>query len=368
MTAGRDAVALAERMLQVLEYGSFSATYKYALVTALLDLCFELTTPQGDPPTTITTRQVAEKVTALYWDHAVPFERGAVLRQGGNRAGQQAEILRAIQRLRDRLAGSAEERIDRARTHHGTAFATLVDEVEWKLIEMPIPRLQRVGRSEDRFLYEYGWSEGITRALVTAYQRGDRSAFDNRLLLKPGVADGLVRLTGVLRPIVQREWALMIAGMNGLPDARLEEFLFGAGRLSLTTVRAPLRDLQSGRCFYCEEPLKDAAEVDHFIPWSRYPENGLDNLVVAHPACNHSKLDFFASADHVEHWVERGARSGSDLEAIARDLDWERAPDRSRSVALAMYSRLPPDSRLWQGRDLFVAADLRRIRSALRVA
>src|SRR5213592_5079376 len=37
-------------------------------------------------------------------------------------------------------------------------------------------------------------------------------------------------------------------------------------------------------------------DVDHFIPWSRYPDDGLENLVVAHARCNAQKSDFLAAA------------------------------------------------------------------------
>ena len=35
----------------------------------------------------------------------------------------------------------------------------------------------------------------------------------------------------------------------------------------------PLREMQHGRCFYCERVLPAAVAVDHFIPWSRYPSD-----------------------------------------------------------------------------------------------
>ena len=48
-------------------------------------------------------------------------------------------------------------------------------------------------------------------------------------------------------------------------------------------------------------------EIDHFVPWARYPDNGIDNLVVAHRRCNHDKRDFLAAFGHVEKWVARMA-------------------------------------------------------------
>jgi hypothetical protein len=186
------------------------------------------------------------------------------LRQGGVRTEHQAEILSAISAFRAEYAGSPGEMFHRAQLAHPAAFERLLRTIEWKLIEMPIPRLQVVGRSEeDRFLYEYGWTQAIKRGPVSAYQAGDPSAFDNRLLLRPGIAESLIALNGVLRPVIRREWSLMVAEMNALTEQTLEAFLFGAARVALDAVRAPLRDLQRGRCFYCECRLDARADVDH---------------------------------------------------------------------------------------------------------
>ncbi|MBW1683872.1 MAG: HNH endonuclease [Deltaproteobacteria bacterium] len=103
-----------------------------------------------------------------------------------------------------------------------------------------------------------------------------------RILLR----DHLVRLAGLLRPLIQREWTVLVARFNQLADAELEQFLFGVDRASLTAVREPLRELAEGRCFYCGDRVRTRIEVDHFIPWARYPDNGLENLVVSDPGCN----------------------------------------------------------------------------------
>jgi hypothetical protein len=359
------AIALAERVLAVLDQGSFSATYKYALFMAILDLTIEKTTA-GGPPTSLTTRELAEEIVKLYWPHASPYEPvRRVLRQGGGQVDHQAEIVRAIARFRQEVAGAPEDLHFRAQLARPKAYERLARFVEWKLIEMPIPRLQVMGRDEDCFLYEYAWDQSIKRAPVSAYQDGKPGAFDNRLLLKPGVAEHLVRLNGVLRPIVQREWAVMVASMNGLPEATLESFLFGADRVPLDPVRQPLRDLQSNRCFYCDGRIAGACEVDHFIPWARYPDNGLDNLVAAHERCNKNKRDFLAAADHLERWRQRARNHGDMLADVADRLRWDRNSDRSHGVASALYGRLPAGARLWRAGSDFEAADLVRLASAL---
>jgi len=98
-------------------------------------------------------------------------------------------------------------------------------------------------------------------------------------------------------------------------------------------------------------------EIDHFIPWSRYPDNGLDNLVVSDPDCNRAKRDHLASGDHVEQWLRRSEQRAQDFRAIAGRLRWEHQPERSTGVARSIYLRLPDTARLWHSGEEFVAAD-----------
>ena len=179
MTHDQDALALAERVLAILEEGSFSSTYKYALFIAILDLCIEKTDASGAPPSSLTTRELATKVVELCWNHVAPYGTHGTLRFGGGR-GEQAEILRRIQEVRARWGDERSDTVFRFQTVHPDQYERLLDFVEWKLIEMPIPRLQRLGRHEDRFLYGYNWRHDIRQAAVRAYQRRRESEFDNR--------------------------------------------------------------------------------------------------------------------------------------------------------------------------------------------
>lgn len=127
-----------------------------------------------------------------------------------------------------------------------------------------------------RFIYEIGWDQRVARRQLDRYLAGEASAFDNRLLLKPGVGRHLRQLNGLLRPLIQRRWAAMVAQLNRLEESQLEVFLFGADRAQTTKVRAGLWELQDRRCFYCDTRVSDPARahVDHFVPWSRYPDDG----------------------------------------------------------------------------------------------
>ena len=365
MTHDQDALALAERVLAILEEGSFSSTYKYALFIAILELCIEKTEASGAPPSSLTTRELATKVVELCWEHVAPYGTHGTLRFGGGR-GEQAEILRRIEDVRARGGDERSDTVFRFQTVHPDKYERLLDFVEWKLIEMPIPRLQRLGRSEeDRFLYEYNWPADMRRSVVSAYQDGTGGVFSNVLWLQPGVAEGLVRLNGLLRPLFYREWAVRVAKLNSLPEAGLESFLFDVDRASMNVVRKPLRELHDNRCFYCDDHISGGADVDHFVPWSRYRDDGLDNLVPAHGKCNNSKRDFLASADHVERWAERTRTRDADLTALARTCSWPRDRDRSTAVARAVYRGLPAGTRLWRYPDNFDPVDHPRIRRAL---
>ena len=72
-TDQRGAIGFAEKVLELLDEGRYTATYKYAVLLALIDVCLERTQTSGAPPDSVTTRQLADKVVEIYWPHTVPF-------------------------------------------------------------------------------------------------------------------------------------------------------------------------------------------------------------------------------------------------------------------------------------------------------
>lgn len=362
-------IQLAEKILTLLDQGSFVATYKFAVLLGLMDLCLEKTSGQGRAPAMVTTRELAEKVVELYWPHSLPF-RGLggkkVLKQN---TGRQARILGDILRFRQKVK-DATLPLQRARRASPQEWEKLVQRIEWTLINMPLPRLQFFGRKLEPFLYDIAWDIRIDRykVLVTRYQKGGESPFDNRIHFKPGVAQDLVLLNGLLRPLIHRQWSAMVAQINKLQESELEAFLFGADRINLDPVRKGLRELQNNRCFYCAKPMSGPVDVDHFIPWARYPDNGIENLVAAHKKCNHAKRDFLAAGDHVDHWARRlqaGSSVADQLEELARHKQWESHGEQTLSVARGIYLRLPPETLLWKLSDQFVPANRLRLQKAL---
>lgn len=368
----RGAIGFAEKVLELLDEGRYTATYKYAVLLALLDLCLELTERSGAPPQMATTRQLADKVVEIYWPHTLPFavrSEVAVLRQ--NTTGQ-AEIVSAIRRFRERHAPDAS--VSRWQSQYAAprAYERLVRQVEWKLIEMPLPRLQTMGRSHRPFIYDIYWDRHIPAGEVVAYQDGKTSSFDNRVMLKSEVGEYLLQLSGLLRPLIQRRWATMVAQVNRLEESQLEDFLFGTDRTPTARVRAGLWEIQDRRCFYCDARLTDLAhaDVDHFLPWSRYPDDGLDNFVIADRRCNGWKSNSLAAGEHLSRWSGRFSKTTkefTDLSALASEASWQRGAERTLSVARAIYVRLPGDARLWLRGKEFVTPDPTAIERALAV-
>jgi hypothetical protein len=154
-----------------------------------MDLCLERTELSGDPPDVVTTSQLADKIVEMYWPHTAPFGQQAaeaqVLRQS---TGGQAEIVSAIMRFRARHAAEAATNWQ-GRLAAPKQYAALLHFVEWKLIEMPLPRLERMGVTSDDFVYVISWNENISKRTVDRYQVGNAGVFDNLIRLKPGVGD-----------------------------------------------------------------------------------------------------------------------------------------------------------------------------------
>jgi 5-methylcytosine-specific restriction endonuclease McrA len=240
-----------------------------------------------------------------------------------------------------------------------------VANVEWKLIEMPLPRLQQIGDGDDvdEFVYRIAWSRAITVARVRA---GD---FDNTIRFIGDAGEHLRTLSGVLRPLIQRQWSAMVARINRQvsEEARLDEYLFGLSRIDLSPVRLPLAAQQENKCFYCDRQIAGIPEVDHFIPWARHPDNGIHNLVAADRRCNNTKRSFLAANRHLGKWMMRFNNSGlrTQLSELADANNWEAHPARTLSVARSIYLQLPVDTRLWLGPGQFVPAAPARLRRAL---
>ena len=71
-----------------------------------------------------------------------------------------------ITAFRVRTVGDATAPVSNARWAEPERFEALVRAVEWKLIEMPLGRLQLIGNQYDPFIYELEWGELPTQSEV----------------------------------------------------------------------------------------------------------------------------------------------------------------------------------------------------------
>jgi hypothetical protein len=113
----------------------------------------------------------------------------------------------------------------------------------------------------------------------------------------------------------------------------LDRFLFGADRVALHPLAPALMELQDGKCFYTGRPLSDEFQVDHFIPWSKFPLNTSFNLVLASRVANLQKSDHLAAVPHLRRWSERNLTCHDELLRIGAT-----GQDFQRSLSIAEYT------------------------------
>jgi 5-methylcytosine-specific restriction endonuclease McrA len=286
-----DQIKFLANLQRLLAEGSFTATYKYALLSALADLCVEHGDDTGEP-WTVSLFALSEKLVEYYWRHAVPYTTAGhsdLLKQS---TGKQVRVINLV---------------SEAHSQHGPSLANMMrNAAEWKrlvrsvvptLKAQPLWRLQLVGKENLDFLY--GRSE------------------TNHIELRQGVSYCLRQFFPLVQDLVKAAWLRDVRRLNGEhlgETTDLQDFLFGAERSALAIARPILMDLQRGQCFYCSAGLQEAtAEVDHFIPWARYSADLAHNLVLADRRCNGKKRDRIAHFDHLARWVGRNRQYGDEL-------------------------------------------------------
>lgn len=336
---------LTERLLRVIDEGRRTATYKLALLVALIDAVAARPGTERIP-----TRVLAEEVLRLYFDQSRPFVAAdgstQTLRQIVNK---QAVMLETASALRVKATEARCRSIGDVRRRLAGEYETAVDAIEDTLVRYPIPLLQVVGTRLVPFLYEADWPEGQS---VRSLRREGRDAV--RLL--PGIADRLVVLGPLLRPLIELHWARDVATWSRIAteDDRLRTHLFGTDRVAFPKgLRDGLMEIQQYSCFYCGSRLTRRVEVDHFLAWSRWPNDAIENLVLA-DRCNGEKSDHLAAEVHVERWARHIDRNASALTELAEHDRWH--TDRSRTVGLvtSTYQHVAPQTPLWVRAQEFV--------------
>jgi 5-methylcytosine-specific restriction endonuclease McrA len=306
------------KLQRVFAEGDFTATYKFALLIALADLAVELGSDTDDQ-LVLTNRQIGERFVGLYWKHCLPYNSGRGVDMGVlvQNKGKQAAVVSSITAFREK---SGIHSLQLASAH--PEFGPLLTDVSRTVSDQPLNYLQNFGGGNDEFLFE--------RFAIA------------KIRLKPGVAYCLRRFYPLVQQLARSHWIEHIKAnrqnLHILGAARdLESFLFASSRQSLEIMGRGLRKIDGARCFYCGRSLT-VIEVDHFIPFARYPRDLAHNFVLAHPGCNRSKSDTLAARVHLERWLDRLIRCQEDLTEIGLQAGLVTSGDVARRVGHWAYT------------------------------
>ena len=304
----------------ILQSGSFSSTYKFALLISLSRLAIEKGEDSGEQ-LALEYSNIAEKFIELYWKQAVPYtfnDEGQLILNQNN--GKQAAIVNRIIELRQIYSSLGLLRRDSA------VWSKLVKDVARTVKEMPVRYLQNMNGQNFEFLF-----------LLDQCRK--------QLILLPQVMFCLRQFSEIIEELCQKRWIDYIRKnstnapiLNKLPN--LEQFMFEPSRNQLNAVANVLVELQDCKCFYCNKPMrKGNYAVDHFIPWSMYPSDTGHNFVLADSSCNSKKSNLLASYEFLYKWRERNEEQDLIIVDQISVLGFLTDKDRSHKVAEWAYAQ-----------------------------
>ena len=310
----------------LLEHGEFVSTYKFALLQVLADLSLEKD-PNSDGSTRIPLEEIAGKFISSYWAHSAPFHfadgTSGLLRQ--NNGVRNIAVIGLLSEARSVFPTLGLLR------QSGNPWRSLVRSVARQVKEMPLFKLQTVGRKQINSLYANQLEDGA-------------------IVLWKGVQDCFRRFYGIVLRLSRREWIEMVRKLNptslGTP-LDLAEFMFGSERNPWPGIRPLLREIQDGgMCFYCGSPMAGNEELDHFIPWSMYPNDLAHNFVLACRRCNADKSGNLGSVEALARWIERNNNHGNRIANKANAIGLPNDARVSARITAWAYERAEKEFKL----------------------
>jgi 5-methylcytosine-specific restriction endonuclease McrA len=276
-------IVFLKKIQTLFDDSSFSATYKYALLITLTDLAIEHGDDSGNP-LDLKGELIATRFAEIYWPQIKQYSTGingtttGVLIQN---KGKQAEIITTLLGIQEQLGIT-----DFAKITTQTLWQKKIATITRTVWDNPVFHLQD---DSNQFLYPYTKDK-------------------TKLTLTTEAAYCLRQFSEYIIQYAKQGWVSHIkankANQNIIgPKDDLESFLFGSNRADLTKLTPYLIDQQHGKCFYCKKSVVKKSDVDHFIPWKKYPRNIAQNLVLSCPECNRSKSDMLADKLHLERWM-----------------------------------------------------------------
>jgi 5-methylcytosine-specific restriction endonuclease McrA len=315
----------------VLQSGSFSSTYKFALLISLSRLAIEKGQDTAEC-LTLEYMDIAEKFIELYWKQAVPYvfnDEGQLILNQNN--GKQAAIVNRIIALRQSYSSLGLLRRD------SLVWFRLLKDVARTVKDMPVRYLQNINGQNFEFLYQ-------------------QDQCGKQLILLHQVMFCLRQFSEIIEELCQKRWIDYVRKnssnapiLNQLPN--LEQFMFEPNRNQLNAVANVLVELQDCKCFYCNKTMKKGSyAVDHFIPWSMYPSDTGHNFVLADSSCNSKKSNLLASGEFLYKWRERNEEQDLIIVDRISVLGFLTDKERSHKVAEWAYNQGKENNySIWMG-------------------
>jgi hypothetical protein len=249
-------------IIQIIDHGLKTNSYKFALLRALADY------GSGQPTSDhITFASLGDRFLAYYWPLTVTFR----VRQATDPT-RDPVIMRFIREEVSTLGLGSSYRFENFRERHADRYRELLEKCCAKggCFDEVIPRFHNVRRGRLPIEQIYA-------------QAGDG------VVLNDGAGQFLTNHHRVLNLLAVGGWVKFTEQYSFAP--RLYEKIAGIPpERKQERYRAFLVALQGTRCFYCEAESTQL-HIDHVVPWSFVLEDRIWNLILACRDCNCTKSD-----------------------------------------------------------------------------
>jgi hypothetical protein len=146
-----DPLLLGQRVVAILETGQRTATYKLALLMALIEHCIENLPERTDDVLSVPIPALAHRVLAIYWRQVRSFDGHDLVQVRGStgRITDAAKALRAAAR-----ADNSGLSLEVAMLRVPEAYEQAIGKIVIALAKQPLPRLQKLpgAATSDAFL------------------------------------------------------------------------------------------------------------------------------------------------------------------------------------------------------------------------
>jgi diadenosine tetraphosphate (Ap4A) HIT family hydrolase len=249
---------------RILRRGSFSNSYKFALLRSLATFGEK----EGSGYERISTDWLAERFVEFYWPLTLLFR----LRQENN-PSKPPIVMREIKKEALALGLSPETKISVYKREHPDQYERLIKRVSTQAFDDVIKCLHNIRGNAPVEPRLYDFDENSIRDGIEVNSEVRTFLQENHQTID------LLAIGG---------WVKFTEKYTSAP--KLYEKLQGIepNRKALNAYRNFFLNQGDEHCFYCSNQLEAKPEVDHVIPWSFVADDKVWNLVLACKKCNGS--------------------------------------------------------------------------------